>query len=454
MLRFKTAAIIGGIFAVLGAVISGGGTTETLNNLGGINAIAGSFTVALSVGISITWMTRAKLPVSTSQAVIGAIIGWNLFTGTPTDFSSLSKIILSWIFSPIIAGVFAYLIFVFLKKTVLKRKISLLLLDNYTRIGLIVVGALASYSLGANNIANVMGMFVSASGFNDIVLSDSFTITGAEQLFFLGGISIGVGMFTYGDKVMATVGKDLYKISPITGFTIVLAEFLVLSMFTSRELESVLLSLNLPTIPLVPLSTTQAFIGAVIGVGLAKDPASINFKVFRKITIGWVIAPLTAGLISYVSLFFVQNVFEQRVINPVPFNISESVLEKLKAEGINTGDILDLKGRRFDNKKVFRNELLNRHDYDNGQLFVLFQYAIVDSFKVDTLKISESVRGQLNTAQFMKVKSLQNAAFSHKHDFERALFEADSAWYGFGNKLYEKELEKKKILLENLFRFN
>jgi PiT family inorganic phosphate transporter len=62
-------------------------------------------------------------------------------------------------------------------------------------------------------------------------------------------------------------------------------------MFTSKELESVLISLNLPTIPLVPLSTTQAFIGAVIGVGLAKDPASINFRVFREITLGWVLAP-------------------------------------------------------------------------------------------------------------------------------------------------------------------
>lgn len=454
MLRFRTAAIIGGIFAVLGAVISGGGTTETLNNLGGINAIAGSFTVALAVGISITWMTKAKLPVSTSQAVIGAIIGWNIFTGTPTDLSSLSKIFLSWVFSPVIAGVFAFLIFILLKRTVLKRRIHLLLLDNYTRTGLIVVGALASYSLGANNIANVMGMFVSATGFSDIIITDSFSFTGVQQLFLLGGISIGVGMLTYGDKVMATVGKDLYKISPITGFTIVLAEFLVLSMFTSKGLESLLLSLNLPTIPLVPLSTTQAFIGAVIGVGLAKDPASINFKVFRKIALGWVIAPLIAGLISFIALFFVQNVFEQKVINPVPFRISESVLEKLKMEGIETREITELTGAQFDNKKVFRNELLSRHDYDNSQLFVLFKYAIIDSFRVDTMKIDGAVRQQLNAAQFNKIRSLQNSAFSHKHEFEKALFHADSAWYGFGNKLYEKELKEKKLLLENIFRIN
>ncbi|MDP3830252.1 MAG: inorganic phosphate transporter, partial [Ignavibacteriaceae bacterium] len=115
MVRFKVAAIIGGIFTLLGSVISGAGTTSTLTNLGGINAIAGSFTVALSVGIAITWMTKAQMPVSTSQAVVGAIIGWNIFTGSPTDFTSLSKILMSWVASPIIAGIFGFLIFKLIK---------------------------------------------------------------------------------------------------------------------------------------------------------------------------------------------------------------------------------------------------------------------------------------------------------------------------------------------------
>jgi len=75
MVKLRTAGIIAGIFVVIGSLISGAGTTNTLTSLGGINAIAGSFTVALSVGLSLTWMTRAKLPVSASQAVVGAIIG-------------------------------------------------------------------------------------------------------------------------------------------------------------------------------------------------------------------------------------------------------------------------------------------------------------------------------------------------------------------------------------------
>ena len=141
---------------------------KLLMNLGAVNALAGSFSVALAVGIAVTLMTKAQLPVSTSQAVIGGIIGWNFFTGSPTDLNALSKILFSWIASPVIAAVFAFLIFKLIKKTVLKWKIHLLEIDSYTRIGLIVVGALASYSLGANNIANVMGMFISAPLFNDL----------------------------------------------------------------------------------------------------------------------------------------------------------------------------------------------------------------------------------------------------------------------------------------------
>jgi PiT family inorganic phosphate transporter len=455
MVRFKVAAIIGGIFTLLGSVISGAGTTNTLTNLGGINAIAGSFTVALSVAISITWMTKAQLPVSTSQAVVGAIIGWNIFTGSPTDFASLTKILMSWVASPIIAGIFGFLIFKLIKNTILKWKIHMLELDNYTRIGLIIVGALASYSMGANNIANVMGMFASASPFVDIQLTEGFTITGIEQLFFLGGTAIAFGIITYGHNVMKTVGTDLYKISPITGFAVVFAEFIVLSLFTSQSLETFLLQNNLPSIPLVPLSATQSFIGAVIGVGLAKDPQSINFKVFGKISLGWVIAPLTAGVLAFVLLFFVQNVFEQKIIHPVPYQITKSVVAKLNAEGVNTSSITDLVGKRFNNKKVFRNELMDRNEYENQALFLIFNYAIVDSFKIDSAVVTEKINHEnFSTEEIEELKSLHGKSFSHKLDFENFIQSNLSHWFENGDRLHDRILKDKTHFIEEIFRVN
>lgn len=453
MVKFRTAAIIAGIFVILGSVISGGGTTKTINELGSVNALAGSFSVALAVGLAVTFMTKAQLPVSTSQAVIGGIIGWNFFTGSPTDLNTLSKILFSWIASPVIAALFAFLIFKLFKKTVLKWKVHLLEIDQYTRIGLIIVGALASYSLGANNIANVMGMFISAPLFGDLDIFGLFTISGVEQLFFLGGLAIAVGIFTYGYNVMETVGTDLYKISPITGFVVVLAEFLVLTLFTSQTLESFLLKNNLPSFPLVPLSTTQAFIGAVIGVGLAKDPLSINFKVLGKIAIGWGVAPVSAGLITFISLFFIQNVFEQKVIHPVPYEVSKSVISNISQVGIDTTNLNDIVGKRFYNTKVFRNELLSRRELTNNELFLIFNYSIVDSFKIDSMLILDKLElNKFSEEQISQLKTLHGKAFSHKVDFEKAVFGSSSLWNKSGDKLADRELAERMSLVENLFR--
>ena len=52
-------------------------------------------------------MTRLGLPISTSQAVVGAIIGWNLYASVITDTGVLSEIVLSWMLCPVLAGLAA-----------------------------------------------------------------------------------------------------------------------------------------------------------------------------------------------------------------------------------------------------------------------------------------------------------------------------------------------------------
>ena len=79
MVRFKTAAIVCSIFVILGAIISGAGTTETLGKLGAINALPGAFAACVAAGLSVYLMTKVGLPVSTTQAIVGAIVGWNLY---------------------------------------------------------------------------------------------------------------------------------------------------------------------------------------------------------------------------------------------------------------------------------------------------------------------------------------------------------------------------------------
>lgn len=451
MVKFKVAAIIAGIFVTLGAVIGGAGATKTLNDLGSINAIAGSFTVALAVGISVTWMTKLKLPVSTSQAVVGAIIGWNIFTGSPTDFSSLSKILFTWVTSPVLAAAFGYVFCILIEHILRKAKIHLLELDAYTRIGLIIAGAMASYTLGANNIANVMGLFVSAQPFKELS-TPIISLSGNQLLFLIGGIAIAIGIYTYGYRVMVTVGNDLYKITPISGLVVVLAESFVLFLFSSEELERLLQYLGLPTIPLVPLSSTQAVIGAVIGVGFARGGAGINYKILGKIATGWVVAPVVAGLITFIALFFVQNVFEQKVINNVEYEINSSVIKKLNESGIKVNLLKDLSGQRFTSSKKFKERLNKISNFKERELFSIFNFSAVDSIKVDSVILNKYRKKYVfDDNEIMAIKSLHNKIFIHEFEFKDAIKEV---YDKYSVNFLDKEFENRQIELLNLFSLN
>ena len=84
----------------------------------------------------------------------------------------------------------------------------------------------------------------------------------------------------------------------MTALIVVLAQALVLFLFASVALESWLASRGLPTIPLVPVSSSQAVIGAVIGIGLAKGGRNIQVRVLGRIASGWVSTPLVAGAVA------------------------------------------------------------------------------------------------------------------------------------------------------------
>ncbi len=315
MVRFRAAAIIASLCVVLGSVFEGGGATRTLGQLGAVNAMAGSFTVALAAALTVAGMTRWRLPVSTSQAIVGAILGWNLFTGSPTDHRPLLKIVGTWVFCPVLAGALAMVLYHLLRMLIRKARFHLLELDAWTRAALIGVGAFGAYSLGANNIANVVGVFVHASPFPPLHVGPLF-VTGAQQLFFLGGLSVAVGIFTYSRRVMSTVGHDLFKLTPLMALVVVLAHSLVLYVFASSRLQVGLTDFGLPAFPLVPVSSSQAVIGALLGIGLLRGGRNVNFSLLGRIAFGWVSTPLVAALIAFVALFFVQNVFEREVVRP------------------------------------------------------------------------------------------------------------------------------------------
>jgi len=313
MVRFRTAAIIASIFVILGAVLAGGGGSKTLNELGNVNALAGAFMVVLAAALTIYWMTKYEISVSTSQAIVGAVIGWNLYSGNSTDLGILSTVVSTWVICPILAGIIAVILFHLAKFFIKTTGISLIRQDYLLRIGLILAGAFGAYALGANNIANVMGVFVSSNKLSPLHLPLGIVLDSTQVLFLLGGLAISVGIITYSQKIMLTVGKDILSMSPLAAWVVVVSQSLVLFLFASPTLYNFLLSQNLPTIPLVPVSSSQAVIGAVMGLGLMKGGRGIKWSIIGRFGVGWIITPLSAALVCFISLFFLENVFNLTV---------------------------------------------------------------------------------------------------------------------------------------------
>jgi phosphate/sulfate permease len=308
MVTFRKAAIIASVFFILGAVIQGSGTSHTLDKLGSVNAIGGSFTLALAAAVTIYMMTKFALPISTTQAIVGAIIGWNFFTGNHTDSKTLEKIVLAWIAGPVIGAVFAVLLYIAVKKFKNSARIHLIRFESYIKTGLIVVGAFGAYSLGANNIANVMGVFLPAFHLSDLDLG-IFTLSSNQQLFLLGGLAVASGIITYSWKVMQTIGSNILELSSEAALVVVLAQALVLFIFSSTTLSNLFVKTGLPPIPMVPVSSSQVIVGCILGIGLYKGARNINFKVLGEIGIAWIISPVASGLLTFFLLFFMKNIY-------------------------------------------------------------------------------------------------------------------------------------------------
>jgi PiT family inorganic phosphate transporter len=313
MVRFRNAALIAGIFVVTGAVLQGSGTTGTLSELGSVNALGGSFVAALAAGITVFIMTRFTIPVSTSQAIVGAIIGWNLYTGSATNLDTLREIVITWVLCPVLAAVFSILLYLLFRWITNRVRIHLLRLSLIIKISLLLVGAFGAYSLGANNIANVMGVYVDAISIPAINLGKLGVITGQQQLFFIGGVAIATGIFTYSKRIMQRVGGKLIRLNMESTIVVVLAHSLVLFIFSSQALHDFLVRNGLPGTPLVPVSSSQAIIGAIFGIGILKGASEIKFSAFGQIGLGWVISPVIACILTFFSLFFMENVFRQEV---------------------------------------------------------------------------------------------------------------------------------------------
>ncbi|MCG6893385.1 MAG: inorganic phosphate transporter family protein [Desulfobacteraceae bacterium] len=267
--RYRTAIGLTAAFVVVGAMAEGPKCMTTLDALSRISSM-GAFFCALAAGLTIATLTVLAIPASASQAVVGAIVGVGLLSGT-ADLSPLYKVVACWVFTPVAGAVFSYLLYRIIER-VLNRTVRSITRRNFLYfVGILTAGSYGSYSLGANNVANVTGVYVSAA---------LLTPTAAS---WIGGMSIALGVLTYSRKVMTTVGKGIVPLDPFSAFIVVFAEAATLHVFTQVG---------------VPVSSSQAVVGAVVGVGLVGDLRTVHLSTLGRIGLGWVMTPVAAGALA------------------------------------------------------------------------------------------------------------------------------------------------------------
>ena len=179
MIKFWTAALLASIFVILGALISGQAGIETLKGLTSFDlfqAVISSIAAALTISV----MTFFGLPVSTSQAVVGAIIGIDIIN-SQLHLAGLSKVFICWFTTPVGGALITMILYKILAFVYNHLKIGLFGSDQLLRTCLIISGSYGAYVLGANNVANVTAVFVGAG---------TLSISGAA---LIGGLSIAFG---------------------------------------------------------------------------------------------------------------------------------------------------------------------------------------------------------------------------------------------------------------------
>jgi PiT family inorganic phosphate transporter len=274
MLKFWTAAILASAFVVIGALLEGQAGIETLNGLTQLTlrqAVVSSAAAAATVTI----MTLLGLPVSTSQAAVGAILGIGLMN-RELNVAGLGKVVVCWFATPVGGAVIAVLVYKVLAALYNRLKMDLFQSDIIVRLSLIAAGSYGAYALGANNVANVTAVFVGAG---------ELTVFSAA---LVGGFSIALGILTFSRPVMKTVGRKLVRLDPFSALVVVLAEAIAVHIFTFVG---------------VPVSTSQALVGAILGVGIVKGIKTVSKRTLGRILIGWFLTPVVATFVAIVLYF-------------------------------------------------------------------------------------------------------------------------------------------------------
>ena len=360
-ITIRQAVFIAGILNILGAACIGSHVTDTIRK-GIVStevltdphlALIGALSALLAAAFWVSFATWKSLPVSTTHSIVGAMIGFGIMAGgfSVINWTKLAAVVMSWVISPVFSIIIAFLMFKLIVLAILSKKDSFagaLKLSPFfigiaffivvlsflfktplgkklsigTPVALVVAMILAlifgfagkrllkkliknkksngteeifrriqigtscyvALAQGANDVANAIGPL---AVIYFLVKTGNVGATVPVPLFLLlfGGIGIACGIGMAGHRVMETIGTKITTLTNTRGFSVDFAAATTVLVASKMGL---------------PVSTTHAAVGGVLGVGLARGLEAVNFGIIYKIMLYWVLTVPAAAVTSMV----------------------------------------------------------------------------------------------------------------------------------------------------------
>ncbi len=360
-ITIRQAVFIAGILNIVGATFIGSHVTNTIRK--GIvtadvladphAALIGALSALLAAAIWVSFATWKSLPVSTTHSIVGSMIGFGIMAGgfSVIQWGKLGAVVSSWVISPVFSLIIGFIMFKliirlvlvkpdsykravqlspffiglavfvvvlsFLFKTPLGKRLALSGLTALTLafiiaavigwIGMKFLSRITDNSLpdgeegifrriqigtscyvalaqGANDVANAIGPLAVVYF---LVKTGSIGAKVPVPIFLLlfGGIGIACGIGMAGHRVMSTIGEKITTLTNSRGFCV---------DFSAATTVLIASKMGLP------VSTTHAAVGGVMGVGLARGLEAVNLTIIFRIIAYWVLTVPAAAITSMV----------------------------------------------------------------------------------------------------------------------------------------------------------
>jgi len=376
-LRIKQAVVVAAIFEFAGAYLAGGEVTKTIRK-GIVEADAftadpnlliwGMLAALLAAGTWLAVASRKGWPVSTTHSIVGAVVGFAA-VGVGMDavnWGKVGTIVMSWVVSPLLAGILSFLVFKSIQKLILNTKDPVESAIKYGPLYLFMVGfviAMVTIKKGLKHVgldidmgqafffAIMLGAVVALLGSilirkvkTDPKKDKNFNFTNVESIFAVLMIFTASAMaFAHGSNDVANAVGPMAAVistaqtglvaskSALPGWVLLVGGIGIifgLATFGYKVIATVGKSITeltpsrgfaaeiaaagtvvLASFTGIPISTTHTLVGAVLGVGLARGIGAIDMRVVGNIFMSWVVTLPAGGLLAILFFFTLKGIF-------------------------------------------------------------------------------------------------------------------------------------------------